>query len=168
MENEKKEMDFGKKYRAGNFEYFKTVRGLNKRELRTLREEEGVPKDVHKHLQRGRLPFITVQTVSRNWSVSFVCGSEMYRFIECEATCKEKEAVAALQSLFLVMYCDTNILADGKYLQDKTKALQDYMDRVKAKSVSQEQDEEELNSLRKEGEDLENIKEMADMLKHAE
>lgn len=142
-------MDFGKKYRAGNFEYLKTVRSLSKRELRSLRDGAGIPADVQKHLRRGGLPYITVQTVGGGWSISFVCGSAMYRFIEHNAV-NGGEGEKSLYNLFIMMYSDTTVLADEEYHKAKADALKAFMGRVEAKKVSQEDDDKELESLKAE------------------
>ena len=159
-----KEMDFGKKYRAGNFEYFKIVRSLGRRELKALRDASDIPADVQKHLRRGGLPFMLVQTIGGGWSVSFVCGSAMYRFIEYNATNGE-EGEKTLHNLFIMMYSDTTILADDEYHKAKAEALKAFMGRVEAKKVSKEEDDKELDSLKAEEEAMAVIEDMGNSVK---
>lgn len=142
-----KEMDFGKKYRAGNFEYFKIVRSLSRKELKSLRDAAGIPADVQKHLNRGGLPYMIVQTVGGGWSVSFVCACSMYRFIEFEAM-NGDDGTNALVNLFTMMYSDTTILGDDQYHKDKAAALKAFMERIEARKVSKEDDDKELDSLK--------------------
>lgn len=160
---EVKEMDFGKKYRIGNFECIKVVRSLSKRELAALRDEANIPKDVRKHLQRGGLPFMTVQSVSGNWSISFVISSVMYHFIEMNVMNGE-EGKHSLVNLFTMMYADTTIMGDQEYWKAKSDALHAFLERQKAKDVSDDDDKKELDTLKTEEEARENIKEMADEL----
>lgn len=132
-------MDFGKVYRAGNFEVLKIVRTMGKKDLARLRDMNGVPVDVRKHLRRGGLPYMTVQTVGGGWSICFVCGSTMYRFIEYEVMNGESGA-HALHNLFTMMYCDTTILGDSEYTAAKSQALQAFVSRQQAKDVTEAED----------------------------
>lgn len=162
---ERKEMDFGKKYRAGNFEYFKTTKSLSKREVKALRDASGIPADVQKHLQRASLPYITVQTVGGGWCISFVCGSAMYEYIEFQAV-KEQDGENALTNLFTMMYSDTAIMGDTDYWKAKAAALHDFMERIQAKNVSNEDDDKILDAMKTEEEAKEAIAGLAeDILK---
>ena len=157
---ERKEMDFGKKYRAGNFQCYKTTRSLSKREVAGLRNAVNMPPDVRKHLNRGGLPYITVQTIGGGWSISFVCGSTMYRFIEYEITNGES-GIHALGNLFTMMYSDTTILGDSQYSNDKAVAIKAFMERQKAVCVSDEENDKELETLKAEEEAKAAIVDMA-------
>ena len=161
---EKKEMDFGKRYRIGNFEVLKITRALSKKDLNILRDDAGIPKDVRKHLSRGGLPYILVNTISGGWSLSLVCGTEMYRFIEFEVM-NGDEGANALTNLFTMMYSDTAILGDDEYHKAKAAALKAYMERVQAKKVSQEEDDKELESLENEENARATILDMAEQIK---
>lgn len=144
-------MDFGKKYRVGNFECYKITRALGKKEVTMLRDTAGVPKDVRKHLNRAGLPYIIVQSIGGGWSISFVCGSSMYRFIEFEVMNGE-EGENALRNLLTMMYSDTTVLGDDEYYKAKAAALKAFMERQKAKGVSQEDDDKEVEALKTEEE----------------
>ena len=161
---EVKEMPFGKRFRVGNFEYLKITRVLGKKELNELRNQIGIPQSVRKHLQRGGLPYILVQTISGIWSISFACGSAMYNFIEYQNGNGET-GEKALYNLFIMMYSDTAILGDNEYWNDKKKALDAFMKRCNEKKVSKEEDDKELDALRSEEEARANIVDMANNLK---
>lgn len=164
MEEELKEMDFGRKYRIGNFECWKVTRALSRREVESLRDQAGVPNDVRKHLRRGGLPFLNVQSVSGGWSVSFVIGTMMYRYIELMVMSGD-DGKRSLVNLFTMMYADTTVMGDQEYWKAKAEALQAFMDRQKAREVSDEEDKRELDSLRTEEEARAAIMEMGEDLK---
>ena len=157
-------MPFGKKFRIGNFEYLKINRVLGKKEVAMLRDQQGIPQSVRKHLQRGGLPNILVQAISGIWSITFACGSAMYNFIEYQNGNGE-EGEKALYNLFLMMYGDTAVLGDNEYWNDKKKALDAFMKRCKEKKVSKEEDDKELDSLRTEEEAKATIIDMANEIK---
>lgn len=125
---ERKEMPFGKKFRVGNYYCVKTIRSLSKKEMNELRDQSGIPVDVRKHLNRGGLPYMTVATIGGGWSVSFVCGSVMYMFIEAELL-KGGDGLNALHNLFTMMYADTTIMGDEAYWKAKSVALKGLMER---------------------------------------
>ena len=75
-------MDFGKKLYCGNFVVTKKSRSLSKQELKELRDKEGIREDVRKHLTRGSLPYICVETVGGGWKVEFGIGTTMFEAID--------------------------------------------------------------------------------------
>ena len=75
-------MDFGKKLYCGNFVVTKKSRSLSKQELKELRDKEGIRDDVRKHLTRGSLPYICVETVGGGWKVEFGIGTTMFEAID--------------------------------------------------------------------------------------
>ena len=75
-------MDFGKKLYCGNFVVTKKSRSLSKHELKELRDKEGIREDVRKHLTRGSLPYICVETVGGGWKVEFGIGTTMFEAID--------------------------------------------------------------------------------------
>lgn len=125
---ERKEMPFGKKEKVGNFEYYKITKSLSKKELNTLRNMTDVPFDVHKHLSRGVLTYMVVNTVGGGWSLRFVIGSTMYAFIEAEWSRGEAGA-NALRNMFTMMYTDTTVMGDNEYWKAKSEALRALMER---------------------------------------
>ena len=60
MNESVKTLEFGKKYRVGNFIVFKFTKTLKKKEVEHLRNQMGIPEDIRKHLQRAQLPFIKI------------------------------------------------------------------------------------------------------------
>ena len=162
-------LPFGKKIRVRNFTVLKYTKALKSSELRELRHAQGIPPEVQKHLQRGGLPYIKVQTLAENWSVEFVCGSVMYAYIDTRQMMTEEghglelteDSVNALHNLFVMMYADCTVFGDTEYLERKAKNLQDYMNRRKAAEVSKADDDKILEELKIEEETKENILEMA-------
>lgn len=75
------ELPFGKEARCGNYKVLRYTKSLSKKELEKLRENENIPDEVRKILNRGSLPFIKVSTVSGSWSVEFCISMDMYRKI---------------------------------------------------------------------------------------
>lgn len=125
----------------GNYTVIKRVRALNRKELGELRLQAGIPKDVHRHLQRGGLPYITVQTVSGSWSMFWVCGLSVYAFIDTQlprALAQQEDpvegydgsTVADFAHWFNMLYTDANVLGDAQFQEDKARAFKAYMGRV--------------------------------------
>lgn len=165
---EKKEMNFGKKFRAGNFEYLKITKTLSKKEMNALRDESKIPSDVRKHLSRGGLPYIVVNTIAGSWSICFVIGTAMYNLIEHNAMMMGDTGEKALENLFMMMYSDTAIVGDQQYWNDKAEALRGYLERTRASEVSQEEDDKELASLKAEEDAKAAIVEMGKEVGHGE
>lgn len=154
-------LDFGKTYTAGNFEYYKSTRALSGKEMKRLREESGIPKELWKKLPRGGIPYLTVTTHSRNWSVSFVAGTTMFSVIE---NAHKEGNIPALQNLFLMMYADTSVMGDSEYWDAKTKALNAFMERQEYPLVTPEEEQATLDDIKR-GEELkENITEAAETM----
>lgn len=168
---ERREMPFGKKFRAGNFEFFKITKSLSKKEVNMMRDEKGIPVDIRKHLNRGGLPYIIIQSISGGWSLSFVIGTIMYAFIEAEWR-KGEEGAKVLHKLFIMMYSDTAILADDKYWKDKEQALKSFLERQRAKEETAEEkaaDDKILEEMQKEESARADMSEMSSaLLKEAE
>lgn len=160
---ERKEMIFGKKFKAGNFTYIKTNTVLPKKDMETLRDNDDVPKAIRKQLRRVGLPCITVKSISENWMIRYAVGTVMYDYIEFEHGNGE-EGQKSLASLFTMMYSDTMVFGDQQYWEDKAKALQAFMDRQK-KDVDKSTDDEDLNALRTQEEAKATIIDMAKEVK---
>ena len=71
-------LPFGKKLRVRNFVVLKYTKSLKPSELKQLRNQKGIPAEVQKHLQRGGLPYIKVETLEEIGPVS---GSVLLRCI---------------------------------------------------------------------------------------
>ena len=70
-------IEFGTPVHVGNYVIKKYNRTLGRKELAELRRISGIPEDVAKSLERGRLPFRTVSTASGAWGVEFVIGTSI-------------------------------------------------------------------------------------------
>lgn len=171
---ERRSLPYGKKIRVKNFVILKYSKALKKSELKEVRNMQGIPADVQKHLQRGGLPYIKVSTLAENWSVEFVCGSTMYNYIDTRQTEPEwddiltEDSVTALHNLFVMMLADCTIFGDEEYITAKGKLLQEYMARQKAKEETSEEkaaDDKVLEELKNDEDAKANILSMVDDLK---
>lgn len=175
MEKKELSLNFGRKYRVGNYTVIKKVRSLSKSEQRRLRDSAGIPKEVQKHLSRGGLPYITVETSFGGWSVSFVCGMTVYALIDrelSEALMDKEEpredykgaTVADFAHLFNMWYTDTTIPGDAEYQKDKARAIEAFMNRHKAAKETPEskaEDDKILEEVKADEEAKANIIDMA-------
>jgi len=141
-------LPFGKKVSVGNFYFVKITRALSKKELRELRDAQGIPEEIRKSLGRGGLPFIVINTVGGGWSLCFVAGSVMFNYIEYAYSTGELEP---LRRLFTMMYADTSVLGDAEYIRAKGDALTAFMDRQKVNDNVNDNEG-------REDEDLESVK----------
>ena len=82
MNESVKTLEFGKKYCVGNFNVIKINKVLNKHELESLRNQEGIPEHIRKHLKRAQLPYIKIQAISGIWSIEFCCGAVVFNAID--------------------------------------------------------------------------------------
>lgn len=159
-------IDFGKKYRIGNFEVLKYTKTLSKRELHTLRED--IPIDIKKHLQRGGVPYIRVSAVSGMWSVEFCINTVMFRLVETWTASDDQSLKTSLSFMFSMMLTDTIVLGDEEYTSGKAALWKAYLDRMKAANVGKEDDNKIVSELQTESEALAAIVEMGEELKKEE
>lgn len=146
------ELPFGKKISVGPFTVLKYSKSLSKKEVKELRDAANIPSDVQKHLQRGSLPFIKVESASGSWSVEWVVGEPMYEAIhEIPLACDADgdplyfgNWYKNLYAIFNAMFTDTCIVGDFEYQQAKQKLISDYLNRASA-AAQKEQTEEEKN-----------------------
>ena len=130
-------LPFGKKLRVRNFVVLKYKKSLRPSELKELRNQKGIPSEVQRHLQRGGLPYIKVETLAGDWSAEFICASTMYNYIDTRRMMTEpgfenqltQDSLDSLHNLFVLMYADCTILGDAEYLEAKALALKAYMER---------------------------------------
>ena len=177
---ERKTMEFGRRYQVGNYTVMKRVRALNKRELGILRTQAGIPADVQKHLQRGGLPYIIVETVSGSWSMFWVCGLAAYAMIdrmlplaveheEDPSDGYEGMTVADFAHLFNMWYTDTNVMGDEEYQKAKAEAFRAYMERLEASREEtpeeKAEDDKVLEGLRADEEAKATIVDMAEQIR---
>lgn len=172
---ERKTLEFGRKYQVGNFRVLKYNRVLRKSEVAELRTQMGIPREEWKKLQRSQLPYIKVMAVSGVWAVEFCCNTSIYQFIDqmlvraIEAYQQgvelESNDLASFAHMFNHMYMDTVILGDGIYHSDKASALKAFMERQKAAEVSQEEDDATLKELEADENAKATIIDMAEKMK---
>lgn len=164
-------MPFGKKLKCGNFLVLKYTKTLSKADMKTLRNVAGIPADIQKHLQRGGLPFIKVETLSGIWGVEFCCNTQMFMVIDrllplaIDAAHEEREVdttVADFAHLFAMMMTDTMVIGDDEYQKAKALAMKGLLERQKPAEVSEEEEGKTLESLKTEEEAKAVIKDLTD------
>jgi hypothetical protein len=174
-------LEFGKKYRVGNFIVFKHNRVLRRSEVEQLRNQMGIPEDLRKHLQRAQLPYIKVEALSGIWAVQFCCNTNMYMFIDHvlaqaikadeEGIVPEHNSLTDFAHFFTMFFTDTTVLGDSIYTADKANALKAYMERNKAFAGAQETQDEKaaddaiLEEVKKDEEAKATIIDMANAVK---
>lgn len=158
-------MDFGKKYRVGNFAVIKLNKALRKSEVEILRMQQGIPADMRKHLQRATLPYIKVEAISGVWAVEFCCNTSMYHLIDTFLGDGREERVTNLHHIFNMWFMDTTVIGDEEYQTAKAAALKGFMERCKAKTVSDDEDKKILDEMQ---EDEKQKAAIVDMAKHLE
>ena len=136
---ETKTIPFGTKLRVGNFFVLKYTKSLKKAELKALRNDAGIPKDVQKHLQRGGLPFIKIEAISGIWAIEFCVGTTVFKYID-EQLCDQ--TMLTFLHLFTTWFTDTATTGDEQYIEDKARAMADFMDRIRARKAEEETAEE--------------------------
>ena len=154
-------MEYGRKYQAGNFYAIKFNKTLRKSEVAELRDQMGIPMGERKKLQRSQLPYIKVHAVSGVWSVEFCCNTAMYRLIDEWLAGDDEELKISLAHMFSMMYTDTMVAGDAKYLADKARAMKSLMERSKATEVSDEEDEKIIGDLKADEESKATLLDMA-------
>ena len=163
--DEIKKMEFGKKYGVGNFVVFKINKALRKSEVAMLRNQMGIPEDMRKHLQRASLPYIKVEAISGVWAVEFCCNTSMFHMIDEMLGENTEEYVTTLHHIFNMWFMDTTVPGDKEYQEAKALALKGFMERCKAKEVSDEEDKKILDDLQASEEHKTTIVEMGNKLK---
>lgn len=136
-------MDFGKKYRLGNYFVTKLSRSLGKKELKQLRDGKGIPEAVQKLLSRGSLPYIKVEAISEVWAVEWCAGTEMYNLFDGSIGAhppalpqgRGPEMMEGLALVVARMHMVCSIVGDREMNVGINKALNGYLDRIKADNV---------------------------------
>ena len=166
-------MEFGKKYRVGNFYMIKVTKTLPKKELATIRE--WIPEELRKNLSRHGMPYIKVGTVTGSWGVEFGPLERMFSALDgaSKEELADKETISMLSNLFSGMYVDTSMLGDKEYNTAKSEALQSLTKRL-AKAKREETEEEKaeddsiLEEMKRDAENAETILKMASRLEKEE
>lgn len=134
-------MEFGKKYRVGNYYMIKVNRSLSGVEQAELRSY--LPDELKKDLHRRSLPYIRISTVSGSWAVEFSLFERVFQALD-GATAEELrdgETLSLLDALFTGFHVDTTIMGDREYNRAKSAALQSFLER-KASEMKPETDED--------------------------
>ena len=137
-------MEFGKKLYCGNFVVTKKSRSLSKQELKELRE------DVRKHLTRGSLPYMCVETVGGGWKVEFGIGTTMFEAIDALSMVRDEKGDwrthgtegKNAEAIFTGMFVDTTVVGDAEYQAAKMKAMTEYIDRTSKANIAKEDSHE--------------------------
>lgn len=157
-------MDFGKKYRVGNFEMIKVSRSLTKKEIKQLRDGMGIPKDIQKHLTRGVLPYIKVRAISGMWSLEWSVGMVMFNIIDGADFTDVKE-MEAMKSLLTRFYTMTSVLGDAQMQHDIQNVISGFMERIKPEKDNKDEEKAILDNI---GAKMEAEKNMSEIEKEAE
>lgn len=139
-------MDFGKKYRVGNFEIIKLSRSLTKNEIKQLRTEAGIPVSVQKYLTRGSLPYIKVRTISGMWALEWSVGMTMFNIFDSAdfENVNERDIANGLLRRF---YGITSVLGDAQMERDIQKVFADFLGRIKANKDNKEEEKAILDNI---------------------
>ena len=141
-------IEFGVPVHVGNYVIKKYNRTLGRKELAELRRISGIPENVAKSLERGRLPFIKVSTASGSWGVEFVIGTTMYEAIDSMKVVMDADGNRMaygiegknMEAMFVAMFADTTVVGDFEYQVAKQKLLQEYLDRAsKARNAKEDE-----------------------------
>ena len=179
MEKEKKNVSmlpFGKRVMCGNYYVYKGTRTLSGKELKRLRNNDKVPKEIQSQLQRGSLPYIMVSTVADSWEVKFMVGMTMFNAIdEIPVFHDDKgnyvylgEQANNLANLINFWACTTSTVGDAEFQADCIKAMQRYLDRMSVKNsapLSKEENEKVLDEELKREENKATLIDMAREIK---
>lgn len=133
---------FGKRVKCGNYVIEKHTRALGKKELKKLRDAQGIPPEVQKELSRGALPYITVSTLAGSWKIEWVVGMSMFNAIdEIPVMHDDKgnyEVLTGFENdtnmLFNFWACATATVGDETFQSDVIKAMQEYLKRQSEKN----------------------------------
>lgn len=145
MEN--KGLEFGKIYRAGNFTIKKFTRTLTSKQVRQLRDENNLPREVQRELRRVGLPFIKASTVSGSWSIEWVFGMSFFKAIDEMPVNENGEFYGtALDNLTMILTCmfaDTSVVGDMEYMAKKQELMHEYFKRAAKKGELTEEEVKE-------------------------
>lgn len=147
-----KGIPFGKRLRCGNFYVEKVSRALSKADMKALRAEmvSRMPKG-YKCGQRASMPVIRVCDMQGMWRVEYSVASAMFHVFDAfEWDCFDGECFIkddTCKRLITMLFCDTTVLGDAEYVQDRVKALNGFTQRVKAPYVDDDADNGTLEVL---------------------
>ena len=154
-------IEFGVPVHVGNYVIKKYNRTLGRKELAELRRISGIPENVAKSLERGRLPFIKVSIASGSWGVEFVIGTSMYEALDNLNVVFDDEGRRQLcgvearnaEAMFVGMLADTTTVGDFEYQVAKQKLLHEYLDRASKARNAKEDEGKSKEQVAKENEE---------------
>lgn len=161
-------MDFGKRYRVGNYWVLKFSKVLRKADIEALRMQMGIDKERWKELRRSSMPFMKVEAVSGLWAIEFSCYTTVYHLLDQMVGEGGKENEMILYHMFNMWFMDTTVAGDDAYQHDKAEAWKAFMGRVKAPGMSDEEDAAVLKELADDEKALADIVEMKDEISKME
>lgn len=145
---EKKGLELGKIYHAGNFIIKKFTRTLTGKQMRQLRDSMNIPRDVQKRLVRSGMQFIKASTVSGSWSVEWVFGMSFFKAIDEMPVNENGEFYGtALDNLTMILTCmfaDTSVVGDMEYMAKKQEFMHEYFKRAAKTGEPTEEEEKEF------------------------
>lgn len=145
---EKKGLELGKIYHAGNFIIKKFTRTLTSTQMQELRDKMNIPREVQKKLQRNGLPFIKASTVSGSWSIEWVFGMSLFDAINEMPVNENGEFYgASLDNLTMILTCmfaDTSVVGDMEYMAKKQELMHEYLKRAAKTGEPTEEEEKEF------------------------
>ena len=145
MEN--KGLKPGKIYRVGNFTIKKYTKTFTAKQMKQIRDDIGIPKEIQKELSQTGFPFIKVETISGSWCVQWAFGMTFYDAINEMPVNKDGEfygvALENLNAILICMFADTATVGDMEYMERKQKLLHEYVDRVAKKGELTEEEVKE-------------------------
>lgn len=145
---EKKGLELGKIYHAGNFIIKKFTRTMTKKQMRQLRDSMNIPKDIQKELQREGLQFIKASTISGSWSVEWVSEMSFFKAIDEMSVNENGEFYGVgLDNLTMILTCmfaDTSVVGDMEYMAKKQELMHEYFKRAAKTGEPTEEEEKEF------------------------
>lgn len=145
---EKKGLELGKIYHAGNFIIKKFTRTLTSTQMQELRDKMNIPREVQKKLQRNGLPFIKASTVSGSWSIEWVFGMSLFDTINEMPVNENGEFFGVgLNNLTMILTCmfaDTSVVGDMEYMAKKQDLMHEYLKRAAKTGEPTEEEEKEF------------------------
>lgn len=160
-------MEFGKKYRVGNYCMIKVSRSLSGAEQSALRSY--LPDELKRGLHRRSLPYIRISTVSGSWAIEFSMFEGMFAALDgaTEDELRDRETLGLLHNLFTGFHVDTTMFGDKEYNQAKSEALRSFLER-RASAAKPEADEDKaaddaiLDDMKADAEKYETMMKMAE------
>ena len=119
----------------------KRSRSLSKRDMKRLREEEGIGEDVASGLTRGSVPYIRVEGVGGGWAVEFGVGQTMFDALDEVTVARDEcgcwrvvgEEGENVKATLAMMLADTTVVGDAEFQAAKLAAMVGLLERMGGK-----------------------------------